>query len=196
MRTAYSPCAVQSPLSESFAPADLKTDLNITTVVLHQGSAVLHQVLTAKATGWEQYQFQKSPRDACVVCQHRNKSLPMPLSAHHRSYFLPLSSSNSAKFISLGHICGWHMLYSHETKNKLGSWGQNILAVSIAAEVTRKTNSLGLSWCILQLCFQPQNIPQKQWPRTVCCSLNVTFPRSTHWVIKFREDMGKTFVHV
>lgn len=106
MRTAYSPCAVQSPLSESLAPADLKTDSNIMTAALHQGSAVLHQVLTAKATGWEQYLFQKPPRAACVVCQHRNKSLPMPLSTHHLSYFLPLGSSNSAKFIHLGHIYG------------------------------------------------------------------------------------------
>lgn len=83
------------------------------------------------------------------------------------------------------------MLYSHETKSKLGSWVQNILPVSIAAEVTRTTNSLGLSWCILQLCFQPQNIPQKQCPRKCCCSLSVMFPRGKHWVIDCREDEEK-----
>lgn len=83
------------------------------------------------------------------------------------------------------------MVYSHETKSKLGSWVQNILPVSIAAEVTRTTNSLELSWCILQLCFQPQNIPQKQCPRKCCCSLSIMFPRGKCWVIEYKEDGEK-----
>lgn len=83
------------------------------------------------------------------------------------------------------------MLYSHETKSKLGSWVQNILPVSIAAEVTRTTNSLELSWCILQLFFKPQNIPQKQCPRKCCCSLSIMFPRGKCWVIDCRGDEEK-----
>lgn len=68
---------------------------------------------------------------------------------------------------------------------------QNILPVSIAAEVTRTTNSLELSWCILQLCFQPQNIPQKQCPRKCCCASSIMIPRGKCWVIECREDGEK-----
>lgn len=92
----------------NLVPTDLKDrfkyhDHSITS---GQRRARLHKTITAKAVGWEQYRLQKPPRATCVVCQHRNKSLSVPLSTHHLSYFLPLGSSNSAKFISLGHVYG------------------------------------------------------------------------------------------
>ena len=87
-------------------PTDLKTDSNTTTVALHQESAGqgCTRLSQQKLQAENSIGSKKPPRAACVVCQHRNKSLLVPLSTHHLSYFLPLGSSNSAKFISLGHV--------------------------------------------------------------------------------------------
>lgn len=82
--------------------ADLKPDSNITTVALHQGSTGQSCIRLSRQRlqAGNSISSDKPPRAACVVHQHRNKSLPVPLATHHLSYFLPLSRSNSAKFIS------------------------------------------------------------------------------------------------
>lgn len=89
-------------------PTDLKTDSSIMTGIA-PGSTGQQRLQTGNSLG------PKNPQDLFLFSINTEINHSPSLHPHHL-YFLALAGSNSAKFISLGHVYGWHMLHSHETQ--------------------------------------------------------------------------------